>query len=89
MSARYKDIIKIGMDWKSTALINATTLGLTLTQISESVKIGAMIVGIIWTCIQIVNGVNTFRDRRDRLADINKEKKARKRKKDDKKLQDK
>jgi len=74
------------MDWKSTALINATTLGLTLTQISESVKIGAMIVGIIWTFIQIANGVNQFTDRKERLASIKKEKKRRKKERDDKKL---
>lgn len=86
MSPRYKYIINIGMDWKSTALVNATTLGLTLTQLSESVKIGAMIVGIAWTCIQIANGVNIFIDRRDRLAAIKKEKKSRKSKKNDKKL---
>tara|TARA_R100000544_G_scaffold31962_1_gene18294 strand:+ start:276 stop:509 length:234 start_codon:yes stop_codon:yes gene_type:complete len=74
------------MDWKSTALINATTLGLTLTQISESVKIGAMIVGIIWTFIQIANGVNQFTDRKERLASIKKEEKRRKKERDDKKL---
>jgi hypothetical protein len=82
---RYKNILKEEMDWKSTAMVNATTLiGLSMVDISEAVKIGAMIVGMAWTIIQIVNGVNQFTDRKDRLNRIRKERK--KRKKDDKKL---
>tara|TARA_R110001632_G_scaffold167703_2_gene286233 strand:- start:1808 stop:2026 length:219 start_codon:yes stop_codon:yes gene_type:complete len=72
------------MDWKSTALVNATTIiGLSMIDISEAVKIGAMIVGICWTVVQIANGVNEFRDRRERLNKIRKEKKRRKNKKND------
>lgn len=66
------------MDWKSTFIVNATTLGLSLTKVSESIKIGAMAVGIVWTIIQIVNGVNQFTDRRDRLRRIRKHKKKKK-----------
>lgn len=85
MLLRYKNILKKEMDWKSTAMINATTLiGLSMVDISEAVKIGAMIVGMVWTVIQIINGVNQFKDRRDRLNRIKKERK--KRNKDDKKL---
>lgn len=85
MLLRYKNILKEEMDWKSTAMVNATTLiGLSMVDISEAVKIGAMIVGMAWTIIQIVNGVNQFTDRKDRLNRIRKERK--KRKKDDKKL---
>jgi|SaaInlV_120m_DNA_3_1039746.scaffolds.fasta_scaffold86684_2 hypothetical protein len=83
MFTRYKSIIKRRMDWKSTFIVNTATIGLTFTGISESVKIGAMLVGIVWTIIQIVNGVNQFTDRRNRLRNI---KKARKKKRNDKKL---
>lgn len=78
MLLRYKLKEKFGMEWKSTALVNATTIGISLTHISESVKIGAMIVGIVWTLIQITNGINQFRDRRDRLRSIRKAKKRKK-----------
>ena len=81
MIARYKLKEKFGMEWKSTALINATTIGISLTHISEAVKIGAMIVGIVWTFIQIANGINQFKDRRNRLKSIRKAK--RRKKKDD------
>lgn len=80
MLARYNIKEVFRMEWKSTALINATTLGISMTHISEAVKIGAMIVGIVWTCIQIANGINQFNDRRSRLKSI---KKAKKRKKKD------
>lgn len=80
MLLRYKLKEKFGMEWKSTALVNATTIGISMTHISEAVKIGAMIVGIVWTLIQITNGVNQFLDRRHRLKSI---KKAKKRKKKD------
>ena len=78
MIARYKFKYKIGMEWKSTALVNATTIGISLTHISEAVKIGAMVVGIVWTCIQIANGINQFSDRRNRLKSIRKAKKRKK-----------
>lgn len=81
MFSRYKIITNKSMDWKSTFLVNTTTIGLTFTQISEATKIAAMIVGMVWTIIQIANGINTFTDRRDRLAAIKKEKKRRKDKK--------
>lgn len=86
MLSRYKLTINKLMDWKSTFLVNTTTIGLTFTQISEVTKIAAMIVGMAWTIIQIVNGINQFTDRRDRLAAIKKEKKRRKQRKNDKKL---
>ncbi len=81
MFSRYKIITNKSMDWKSTFLVNTTTIGLTFTQISEVTKIAAMVVGMVWTIIQIANGINTFTDRRDRLAAIKKEKKRRKDKK--------
>lgn len=84
MLSRYKFTINKQMDWKSTALVNATSIGLTFTHISEITKITAMVVGIAWTIIQIANGINQFTDRRDRLAAIKKEKKRRKEKKNDK-----
>ena len=84
MLSRYKFIRKKIMDWKSTALINATSIGLTFTHISEITKITAMLVGIAWTIIQIANGINQFTDRRDRLSTIKKEKKRRKEEKNDK-----
>lgn len=69
------------MDWKSTFLVNATSIGLTFTHINEVTKIAAMVVGMAWTIIQIANGINQFTDRRDRLAAIKREKKRRKDKK--------
>lgn len=84
MLSRYKFTINKQMDWKSTALVNATSIGLTFTHISEITKITAMVVGIAWTIIQIANGINQFTDRRDRLSAIKKEKKRRKEKKNDK-----
>ncbi len=81
MFSRYKIITNKSMDWKSTFLVNTTTIGLTFTQISEVTKIAAMVVGMAWTIIQIANGINTFTDRRDRLKAIKKEKKRRKDKK--------
>jgi len=81
MFSRYKIITNKSMDWKSTFLVNTTTIGLTFTQISEVTKIAAMLVGMAWTIIQIANGINQFTDRRDRLAAIKKEKKRRKDKK--------
>jgi hypothetical protein len=83
MILRYNCKQKVIMDWKSTALVNATTIGLSMTHISEAVKIGAMIVGMVWTFVQITNGVNQFRDRRDRLNRIRKEKQRRKDKRND------
>jgi len=81
MFSRYKIITNKSMDWKSTFLVNTTTIGLTFTQISEVTKIAAMVVGMAWTVIQIANGINQFTDRRDRLAAIKREKKRRKDKK--------
>jgi hypothetical protein len=81
MFSRYKIITNKSMDWKSTFLVNTTTIGLTFTQISEVTKIAAMVVGMAWTIIQIANGINQFTDRRDRLAAIKREKKRRKDKK--------
>ena len=72
---KYKELI---MDWKSTALVNMASIGLSMTQIDHSVKIGAMIVGIAWTIIQIVNGINVFLDRRSRINRIKKYKKKKK-----------
>lgn len=74
------------MEWKSTALINATTIGLSMTQISEGIKIGAMLVGIVWTLIQITNGINQFSDRLHRLSKIKKAKGKKNKKNNDKKL---
>jgi hypothetical protein len=61
------------MEWRSTALINVASLGLSLTQIDQTVKITAMGVGIVWTLIQIVNGINVFLDRRARINEKNTE----------------
>ena len=60
MLARYnlKEVFR--MEWKSTALINATTIGISLT------------------FIQIANGINQFKDRRNRLKSIRKAKKRKK-----------
>lgn len=66
------------MDWKSTALVNMASIGLSMTQIDHSVKIGAMVVGIVWTIIQIVNGINVFLDRRSRINRVKKYKKKKK-----------
>ena len=82
MLVRYKLKDKIRMEWRSTALVNATTLGISLTHISEAVKIGAMLVGIAWTFIQIANGINEFNDRRSRLKSIRRVKKKKKNEKD-------
>tara|TARA_R110000737_G_C14520937_1_gene475419 strand:- start:759 stop:1007 length:249 start_codon:yes stop_codon:yes gene_type:complete len=77
---KYKELI---MDWKSTALVNMASIGLSLTQIEHSVKIGAMIVGIAWTIIQIINGINVFLDRKSRLDRVKKYKKKKKNKNND------
>tara|TARA_B110000908_G_C10238157_1_gene444562 strand:+ start:896 stop:1120 length:225 start_codon:yes stop_codon:yes gene_type:complete len=72
MLARYKNKHN-KMEWRSTALINVASLGLSLTQIDQTVKITAMGVGIVWTLIQIVNGINVFLDRRARINEKNTE----------------
>jgi len=51
------------MDWKSTFLVNLTTIGLSMTTIDVGLKYGAMIVGIIWSIIQIINGIYSIMDR--------------------------
>lgn len=55
------------MDWKSTFLVNLTTIGLSMTAIDVGLKYGAMIVGIVWTIIQIINGIYTIIDRNKRI----------------------
>jgi len=55
------------MDWKSTFLVNLTTIGLSMTAIDVGLKYGAMIVGIVWTKIQIINGNYTIIDRNKRI----------------------
>ena len=55
------------MDWKSTFLVNLTTIGLSMTAIDVGLKYGAMVVGIIWTIIQIINGIYTIIDRNKRI----------------------
>lgn len=55
------------MDWKSTFLVNLTTIGLSMTAIDIGLKYGAMIVGIVWTIIQIINGVYSIIDRNKRV----------------------
>lgn len=55
------------MDWKSTFLVNLTTIGLSMTAIDVGLKYGAMIVGIVWTIIQIINGIYTIIDRNKRV----------------------
>lgn len=68
MLGRYKNKHN-RMDWKSTALINVTSLGLSLTQINETVKIVAMMAGIVWTVVQIINGINIFIDRKNKIKE--------------------
>lgn len=68
MLGRYKNKYN-RMDWKSTALINVTSLGLSLTQINETVKIVAMMAGIVWTVVQIINGINIFIDRKNKIKE--------------------
>lgn len=55
------------MDWKSTFLVNLTTIGLSMTAIDIGLKYGAMVVGIVWTIIQIINGIYTIIDRNKRI----------------------
>lgn len=55
------------MDWKSTFLVNLTTIGLSMTAIDVGLKYGAMVVGIVWTIIQIINGIYTIIDRNKRV----------------------
>lgn len=55
------------MDWKSTFLVNLTTIGLSMTAIDVGLKYGAMVVGIVWTVIQIINGIYTIIDRNKRI----------------------
>ena len=55
------------MDWKSTFLVNLTTIGLSMTAIDVGLKYGAMVVGIVWTIIQIINGIYTIIDRNKRI----------------------
>lgn len=55
------------MDWKSTFIVNLTTIGLSMTAIDIGLKYGAMVVGIVWTIIQIINGIYTIIDRNKRI----------------------
>lgn len=55
------------MDWKSTFIVNLTTIGLSMTAIDIGLKYGAMVVGIVWTVIQIINGIYTIIDRNKRI----------------------
>lgn len=55
------------MDWKSTFLVNLTTIGLSMTTIDIGLKYGAMVVGIVWTVIQIINGIYAIIDRNKRV----------------------
>lgn len=55
------------MDWKSTFIVNLTTIGLSMTAIDVGLKYGAMIVGIVWTVIQIINGTYTIIDRNKKI----------------------
>ena len=55
------------MDWKSTFLVNLTTIGLSMTAMDIGLKYGAMVVGIVWTIIQIINGVYAIIDRNKRI----------------------
>ncbi len=55
------------MDWKSTFIVNLTTIGLSMTAIDVGLKYGAMVVGIVWTVVQIINGVYSIVDRNKRI----------------------
>lgn len=55
------------MDWKSTFLVNLTTIGLSMTTIDVGLKYGAMIVGIVWSIIQIINGIYSIMDRNKKV----------------------
>lgn len=78
------------MEWKSTFFVNAAAYTVSLTSIKNEVQIAVMIVGIIWTLIQCAQGVANLIDRKwkiDRAKRIRKL--AKKRKENDKKLQQK
>lgn len=68
------------MDWKSTFLVNLTTIGLSMTTIDVGLKYGAMIVGIIWSIIQIINGIYSIMDRNKKVRRAHKIYKKKKKK---------
>ena len=58
---------EIYMDWKSTFIVNLTTIGLSMTAIDIGLKYAVMIVGLVWTTIQIINGIYTIIDRNKKI----------------------
>ena len=57
----------IYMDWKSTFVVNLATVGLSMTAIDIGLKYAVMIVGLVWTIIQIINGIYTIIDRNKKI----------------------
>jgi uncharacterized membrane protein (DUF106 family) len=77
------------MDFKSTFIINLTAWGIGMADIHEAVKIAALIVGTIYTIVQILKGLAELEDRKYRINKAKEERKRRKKERDDKKLQEK
>ena len=77
------------MDFKSTFIINLTAWGIGMADIHEAVKIAALIVGTIYTIVQILKGLAELEDRKYRINKAKAERKRRKKERDDKKLQEK
>lgn len=77
------------MDFKSTFIINLTAWGIGMADIHEAVKIAALIVGTIYTIVQILKGLAELEDRKYRIKKAKAERKRRKKERDDKKLQEK
>lgn len=78
------------MEWKSTFFVNAAAYTVSLTSIKSEVQIAVMLVGIVWTMIQCAQGIANLVDRKwkiDRAKRIRAL--AKKKKEDDKELQQK
>ncbi len=64
-----------GMEWKSTLIVNITMLALPLTRIKEEIQIGAIIVGMVWTGLQITVAVINLQDRYRKVQKVKKRRK--------------
>ena len=71
---------EIYMDWKSTFVVNLTTIGLSMTAIDVGLKYAVMVVGLVWTIIQIINGIYTIIDRNKKIRRAYKIRKKKKKK---------
>ena len=72
------------MELKSTLIVNATAWLITAMSINTAVQIIALIVGIVYTLVQIISGIQNIQSHSYK---VNRARRIRKRKKDDKKLQ--